>query len=744
MFELLYAGFAVAGGLLAGVPIALHMLRRTPAVRMPFSVVRFLTPTLPKTTKRSTIEHWPLMLLRILAVILIALAFARPFQRVTIAKATESGTADRVALLIDASASMRRDGLREAVIAEIQKVVAELNEEDTLSLAVFSENARTLLSSSEWKQTEPASRAALIERVTNAYEPDWLATNTATAMLEAADEVAREQGTAGPEGERRVVLITDFQEGSDLDAVRSGTWPDSVKLDLRIVQPTASGNAGLSLAEDGRTGRIRVRVTNSGDATMTSYSLSIFDIAGNPIGKPITAEVGGGQRKTITMPEVTEGQPLIAGVEILNDAHPFDNVVDLPLEEVGVVQIAHAGPIDPNNADTMRYYLQRVLDGNETSPVEMVDLVGVDGIALPVPDNVRLAIATDTVSEGLITSLNGLLDRGGIVMIALKSTDMATSLKSLMPENTGIEEASVTDYAMLGQLDFSNSLLTPFADARFADFSSIRFWHFRKLTLDPNQAQAVRVLAKFDSGAPAILESSRPSGGRLFILTAGWHPEDSQWALSTRFPPMIHRLVQLANPRKSGHLLFEAGQRISPADLSGSEKWTLTAPDGTVQTPSTLAAKASTSQPINLSAESSAETTTPGDSTKATEASPASAASDSQMISLSTPGRWTLTGETAEGPKSVSLLVTVAASESRTEPFPAGQLQALGMSSDVATVKTAEAEQPSAAETAQLDSTELESQQKFWRWFLLAGLILLAIESIVAATIERRRRLIES
>jgi len=744
MFELLYAGFAVAGGLLAGVPIALHMLRRTPAARMPFSVVRFLTPTLPKTTKRSTIEHWPLMLLRILAVILIGLAFARPFQRVTIAKATESGTADRVALLIDASASMRRDGLREVVIAEIQKVVAELNEEDTLSLAVFSENARTLLNSSEWKQTEPASRAALIERVTNAYEPDWLATNTATAMLEAADEVAREQGTAGPDGERRVVLITDFQEGSDLDAVRSGTWPDSVKLDLRIVQPTATGNAGLSLAEDGRTGRIRVRVTNSGDATVTSYSLSTFDVAGNPVGKPITAEVGGGQRKTITMPEATEGQPLIAGVEILNDPHPFDNVVDLPLEEIGVVQIAHAGPVDTNNADTMRYYLQRVLDGNETSPVEVVDLVSSDGIALPVPDNVRLAIVTDTVSEGLMTSLNGLLDRGGIVMVAMKSTDMAASLKSLLPENTGIEEASVTDYAMLGQLDFSNSLLTPFADARFADFSSIRFWHFRKLTLDPNQAQAVRVLAKFDSGSPAILESSRPSGGRLFILAAGWHPEDSQWALSTRFPPMIHRLVQLANPRKSGHLLFEAGQRISPAEISGSVTWTLTAPDGTVQTPSTLAADSAPSQPIIVSTESSAETTTPGDSTKATEASPAPSASNPQTVSLNIPGRWRLNGETTEGPKTVSLLVTVAASESRTEPFPTGQLQALGMSSDVATVKTAETEQPSAAETAQLDSTELESQQKFWRWFLLAGHILLAIESIVAATIERSRRLIES
>lgn len=740
MFELLYAGFAVAGGLLAGVPIALHMLRRTPAVRMPFSVVRFLTPTLPKTTKRSTIEHWPLMLLRILAVLLIALAFARPFQRVTIAKAIESGTANRIALLIDASASMRRDGLREAVIAEIQKIVAELNEEDTLSVAMFSENTRPLLTSAEWKQTEPANRTALIERVINGYEPDWLATRTAAAMLEAADEVAREQGTSGPDGERRVVLITDFQEGSDLDALRSGTWPDSVKLDLRIVQPTATGNAGLSLAEDGRTGRIRVRLTNSGDATITNYSLSTFDVAGNPIGKPITAEVGGGQRKTITMPEVTEGQPPIAGVEILNDSHPFDNVVDLPLDEVGIVKIAHAGPVDTNNADTMRYYLQRVLDGNETNPVEVVDLVSGDGITVPVPDNIRLAIVTDTASEGLINSLNGLLDRGGIVMVALKSADMATSLKSLLPENIGIEEASVTDYAMLGQLDFSHSLLTPFADARFADFSSIRFWHFRKLTLDPNQAPAIRVLARFDDGAPAIIESSRPSGGRLFILTAGWHPEDSQWALSTRFPPMIHRLVQLANPRKSGLLLFEAGQRIIPAEISGSETWTLTAPDGTVQTPSTLAAEASTSRPLNVMPKIiSAE-----HNDIATKSDTDSSARDPQTIALAIPGRWTLTGETSEGPKTVSLLVTVAASESRTEPFPAGQLQALGIAPDVATVKTAVTEALTAAEKAQLDSTELESQQKFWRWFLLAGLILLAIESIIAATIERRRRLIES
>lgn len=714
MFEFLAPVFAVAGGLLAGVPILLHMFRRTPAVRMPFSVVRFLTPTLPKTTKRSKIEHWPLMLLRILAVILIALAFARPFQRLTVAKAAESGSADRIAVLVDASASMRRDGIREAVLAEIKKIAARLEDQDTFSFSVFSESTSALITATEWRQTEPANRPALIESACEAYEPNWMSTHTAVAMLGAADEVAREEGATGPDGERRVILITDFQEGSELDELRSGTWPDSVKLDLRVVNPTRPGNAGLSLVEDERSGRIRVRVTNSGDALTTKYTLTCFAADGKPIGTPLMVDVGGGQRRTVTMPDTVEGQPAIAGVELLNEPHAFDNVVDLPVVERGGTQIAHAGSTDANNADTMRYYLQRALDGNDVDPVDVVDLIGVDGVAVPVPENIRLAIVTETIPEGLAKSLNDHLHRGGMVLLALKSEEMAQSVKSLLPTNAGIQEASVNDYAMLSQIDFTEGLLSPFAEARFSDFSSIRFWHYRKLTLDENDPVAPRVLAKFDSGSPAILEIRRPSGGTVFVLTAGWHPEDSQWALSTRFPPMIHRLVRMANPRQSGHLMFDVGQKIDPHELSGVDEWTLTHPDGSVQNPSpTTALKSEDTQ---------TETPVPDSLT---------------TVVLDEPGRWSLEWESDDGPQSKSLLVTVAASESRTEPLPAGQLQALGLSSDVAEVKVAATEEIDEAKAAQLDARELESQQKFWRWLLLAGLACLISESIWASIIER-------
>ncbi len=720
MFELLAPIFAVAGGLLAGVPIMLHMLRRTPAVRMPFSIVRFLSPTLPKTTKRSTIEHWPLMLLRILAVALIALAFARPFQRLAIDKAAATGSADRIAVLVDASASMRRDGLREAVAAELHKVADQLDANDTLSVSAYSESMRKLITAEEWKTTDPGNRLALIERAIESWEPDWMATRTANALLETADEVSRETLKSDAVSARRVILITDFQQGSSLDELRTGKWPDSVKLDLRIVQPQQTGNAGLSLIEDNRTGKIRVRVTNSGDAALTKYILQTFDTKGQPVGTPLTAEVGGGQRRTFSMPDAVQGQPQIIGVELLGEPHAFDNVVDLPIDERGVIHVAHAGSTDTNNSESMRYFLQRALDGNETDPIEVADLLGADGVAVPAAPDVRLVFVTEPIPESLATSLEIVLKQDGVIVLALKSVEMAESVKSLLPPESTFSEADVKDYAMLEQIDFSSPLFATFADARFSDFSSIRFRHYRTLTLDEKQADAVRVLARFDSGSPAVLEYTHPLGGRIVVLATGWHPDDSQWALSTRFPPMIQRLVQMANPRRRGHQLLEVGHRIIPAELTGNDTWTLTRPDGTLYA----------TEPVNV---------TPDANPNLAETN-ASQSAGLKSVVLDEPGRWTLSSENTDGPQSVSLLVTVAASESRTEPLPAGQLQALGMSPEIAKVRDASQPSDDPALAAQLDAVELESRQKFWRWLLLAGLGCLALEGLVSYALEKRQQ----
>src|SRR5262249_36011515 len=67
------------------------------------------------------------------------------------------------------------------------------------------------------------------------------------------------------------------------------------------------------------------------------------------------------------------------------------------------------------------------------------------------------------------------------------------------------------------------------------------FWKFRKL--DTNGLPNARVLAKFDTGDPALLEA--PVGkGKVFLLTSGWQPDDSQFALSTKFVPLLYAFLE--------------------------------------------------------------------------------------------------------------------------------------------------------------------------------------------------------
>lgn len=705
MLELLAQGFAIAGAALAGIPLLLHMLRRTPAQRLPFSLVRFLPASLPKTTRRATPQHWPLMLLRMLAIALIAIAFARPFQRLSMLRPDNNGPGRRIAVLLDHSASMRRDGLREKLLAELQAVAADLQPEDVLSVAQFSEGTQRLISAEEWQQTAVESRPALMTRAAEAWAPDWRSTATGPALLETATELSGQRVGASAESERRVILITDFQEGSDLTALRSSTWPDNVRLDLRILTPEQSGNAGLSLLEDQKTGRIRVRLTASGDAPSSQYGLQIFDEAGQPLGDLISAEVAPGQRRTFTLPDVPADQPRPAGVELAGDPHPFDNVADLPLNAPLTRRIAHAGSIDVNDSEAMRYYLQRVLDGNESEPLEVVDLLSADGTALPPAADIRLAVVTDRVPEQLAARLRELADSGGIVLAALNSTAMAESLRPLFPEGISVEEAAVSDYAILTAPDLTAPWLAPFAAAQFSDFSSIRFWHYRKLS-HSGPAAPWKVLATMDTGDPAILQLPANNGGAIYLLAAGWQPADSQLALSSRFPPLLLRLVQLAWPRQAGSQVFEAGTQITPATLAGSETWTLKRPDGTVISPADQAAAGVPLKPVELDA----------------------------------PGRWVLTGQTQNGQVSTSLLVTVSAAESRTEPLPSGQLQALGLPAELAAVKGAVSQQDESHSETQQDSAELEARQKLWRWFLLAGLGCLVLESTLATFLERKEQ----
>src|SRR5215467_4363004 len=97
-------------------PILVHLVRRTRARKIQFPALLFVRQVPQRTIRRRTLQNVLLMLLRCLAILLIVIAFTRPFFTGGSA-AKQTNAAGATVVLIDNSLSMRRENL----FAEAQK-----------------------------------------------------------------------------------------------------------------------------------------------------------------------------------------------------------------------------------------------------------------------------------------------------------------------------------------------------------------------------------------------------------------------------------------------------------------------------------------------------------------------------------------------------------------------------------------------------------------------------------------------
>src|SRR5512145_1736820 len=88
------------------VPVLLHLIQRERKQVVQFPSLMFLQRIPYQSVRRRRIRHWLLLAMRISAIALLVLAFARPFfQQGALAAAAAAG-AREVVILLDQSASM--------------------------------------------------------------------------------------------------------------------------------------------------------------------------------------------------------------------------------------------------------------------------------------------------------------------------------------------------------------------------------------------------------------------------------------------------------------------------------------------------------------------------------------------------------------------------------------------------------------------------------------------------------------
>jgi len=130
--------FALAA---VAVPILIHIFSRRRVPEVPFSTIRFLNRSDRRSMMRINVRRLLLLFLRILAVALVALAFARPVVRGSLATLFPAGGSRAACILLDRSYSMGVEGDGGVAFARakarVSSILDNLDRGDAVSLVLF-------------------------------------------------------------------------------------------------------------------------------------------------------------------------------------------------------------------------------------------------------------------------------------------------------------------------------------------------------------------------------------------------------------------------------------------------------------------------------------------------------------------------------------------------------------------------------------------------------------------------------
>ncbi len=679
----------ILGALAIAAPIILHLIRRTPKGEVPFSSLMFLAPTPPRLTRRSRLDNILLLLLRASALALLALAFARPFLREPVSLNFGDVERRRVLVLVDTSASLRRADLWPRAKALAEAAVKDARPGDQLAVVAFDSTSKPLLTFAESIPLDPAKRQAIARARLDALSPTWASTNLgqglvdAVAALEDAPDASEKAGRMP----RRIVLISDLQQGSRIDALGNFEWPSDVDLELKTVTDLAP-NAGLQPVNESTEAtsaevakELRVRIANDPGSRREGFQVVWLDAKGLEVGPPVAAYVPPGEARIVKVPRALG----LSTLRLKGDTHGFDNTLYVAADTKSEATVLYVGNDAPDDAEGLLYYLARVFEDTPRRTVKVVSKKPTDPLTIDSPRLTPLVVVACETNPENAARLRKYAESGGTVLDVITTPGPSSTLASLADSpSTEVQEAPKDRDAMLGEIAFDHPLFASLAGAQFNDFTKIRFWKHRRI--DSKSLGEVRVLARFEGGDPAVVE--KPLGkGRLVVLASGWNPVDSQLARSSKFVPLMAALLEGRTPPPVELASLTVLDRVP---LVGTDKVTIRKPDGSTVSPD--------------------------------------------------PGAGFFTGTDQPGVYTVDsplgsrvFAVNLDPSESKTPPLGVETLEQLGCRM---------AASPSRQELdrehlRQLQNAELEGRQKLWRALILAAIGVLIVETWLAGRLRR-------
>lgn len=528
----------------AAIPIAIHLFYRRTEPVVDFAAMRYLRRAPVEHSRRRRLRELVLLALRVSALVLLALAFARPYFSDSVAALGANATL----VLLDTSASLSAPGRFDDARDRARRAIENAPATHAVGLATFGQATDLIAPISQ----DRAGALAALAQVT----PGGGATRYRAALQGAAEAF---QGRSG-----RIVVITDLQQ-SGWDAASEGGVPEAVGVEVDDVGGPETNLAVTALRVE-RANAVAV-VQNYSPRPATDQV--VFAVDGRRIGAvPVTLAGGATGDARITLGGVASGALSAAITD--RDGYSADNtryaVVDQAAGGVSVLAVTPTG--HPSEA----LYLERALAVAEGAQGFRFKSTGGSAFSAVEP------VALEQVGVVAVLSTRGVAQRGrerlaefvraggGLLVAAGPDVDPAILKEAL----AGIVATSWTARAAaplsFAPDDSRHPVFRVFGGA--GTLGNVEFE--RAVRISP--PLTANVIARYSDGSAALVEE-RTTGGRVLIFASDLNYRWNDFPLQPAFVPFIHETVRyLASPRtlRTEYLVGEIPAASTPGvvDLS--------------------------------------------------------------------------------------------------------------------------------------------------------------------------------
>ncbi|MGH9199607.1 MAG: vWA domain-containing protein [Vicinamibacterales bacterium] len=516
----IFLGAAIA----AAVPIVLHLFRRRTDLVIDFPSIRLLDQAPIERQRRRRLREIILLILRVTALVLLALSFARPYVAIALAPLTAPVTV----VAVDTSMSLSAPGQFARARDAAKEAVRLAPASDAVSLVAFDDSASIIVPPT----TDRGAMSAAIDKL-NAGSGG---TRYRTALARISDVIGAREG--------RVVFVTDLQRAG-WEASDQGGLPVGVTTQVVSI-PSPKANLAVTFAE--RRERVVVAtVQNYGASPVATTAKLVFD------GKTIAEQ-------PLTIPPQSATDVQLSGeiprsgsaVVTVDDAAGFqaDNVRYLTLDPKPAlpITVVVADPAGSSGG----LYLERALSVAGRGQQFRVDAV--DGRALSSLDDHTMAsraavflVGTRTVDRRGRALLSTYLQQGGQVFLTLGPDVDLASLGDVLGGDLGVVGDPVRPQTAVALVpsDARHPIFRAFSSPSGA-LGDVVVNQFRRL----QEQHGRTVLARFSGGEIALTEQP-VARGRLLVFTSDL---DNQWGRFPLNPSFVPFVIETARYLSSGRL----------------------------------------------------------------------------------------------------------------------------------------------------------------------------------------------